>query len=87
MKEKIKKSLNRVWENISVILRILIILFIIIGGLILIDSDASEAAKWGVIIIAVLLIIYFLDDSAHRQIHGDILSGEEEAKKENPFIK
>lgn len=74
-------------EKIGNWLKLGFTLFLIIGGLILIDSDASESSKWGAIIMIILLIIYIWDDSAYRQIHGEILSGEEEAKRNNPFIK
>ena len=35
----------------------------------------------------ILLIFYIWDNSTYRQIHGDILSGEEKMKRKNPFIK
>jgi len=72
MRGKIKKWLNWTWENISAILRILIVLFIAISTIYAIDSDVlrSSINEWWLIAGAILLTFYFLDDSANKQMHG-----------------
>jgi len=63
------------------------IVFLIIVGLIVFNTDVSNETKLGATVMLILLGFYFFDDSAHKQIRGNILSDEEKAKRENPFIK
>ena len=73
--------MNWVKEKIGNWFKLGFTFFVIVGGLILINSDAFEGAKWGAIIMIIILIIYIWDDQ--RKYTTD----EEDAKRNNPYIK
>ncbi len=45
-----------------------------------------EHLTWGGLFMIVLLIFYFCDHTQYNQVHGGETSGEEDARKKNPYL-